>query len=204
MRISRSSLEERGWRYMKVLYDGLLLYHGSYCEVSHPKLEKCSKHKDFGQGFYLTSSREQAESFLRTSIIKAVNRGDADIKQDYGFLSVYTVEAPESLGYRLFEDADTEWLHCIAAHRKKGFFPELECAMAGYDVIIGKIANDQTNMTLTAYLAGTFGPVGDETADRFCISQLIPQRLKDQYCFRTEEALRHLRFVKGERVWLRK
>ena len=27
--------------------DGLILYHGSYCEVKEPDLTKCSKAKDF-------------------------------------------------------------------------------------------------------------------------------------------------------------
>lgn len=54
------------------LKDGLVLYHGSYCEVKEPDLAKCAKRKDFGQGFYLTTSKEQAESFLRTSIAKAI------------------------------------------------------------------------------------------------------------------------------------
>ena len=56
---------------MQELVDGLILYHGSYCEVSSPQLSKCAKRKDFGKGFYLTSSREQAVSFIKTSIIKA-------------------------------------------------------------------------------------------------------------------------------------
>ena len=54
------------------LKDGLVLYHGSYCEVKEPDLAKCAKRKDFGQGFYLTTSKEQAESFLRISIAKAI------------------------------------------------------------------------------------------------------------------------------------
>lgn len=62
---------------MRELYDGLILFHGSYCEVSKPDLQRCSARKDFGKGFYLTSSREQAESFLRTAIGKAVAKGDA-------------------------------------------------------------------------------------------------------------------------------
>ena len=54
------------------LSDGLILYHGSYCKVKKPDLAKCAKRKDFGQGFYLTTSKEQAESFLKTSIAKAI------------------------------------------------------------------------------------------------------------------------------------
>ena len=55
---------------MLELKDGFMLYHGSYCEVRKPNLDKCAKRKDFGQGFYLTSSKDQAESFLKTSINK--------------------------------------------------------------------------------------------------------------------------------------
>ena len=34
--------------------------------------------------------------------------------------------------------------------------------MARYDIIAGKIADDATNATLTAYLAGAFGTAGDQ------------------------------------------
>ena len=57
---------------MLELTNGMYLYHGSYCEVSQPDLGMCSKRKDFGRGFYLTTSRDQAISFLKTSIAKAV------------------------------------------------------------------------------------------------------------------------------------
>ena len=60
---------------MLELKDDFVLYHGSYCEVKKPDLAKCAKRKDFGQGFYLTTSKEQAESFLRTSIAKAIAIG---------------------------------------------------------------------------------------------------------------------------------
>lgn len=45
---------------MQELIDGLLLYHGSYCEVKQPDLLESAKYKDFGQGFYITSSKKQA------------------------------------------------------------------------------------------------------------------------------------------------
>ena len=140
---------------MLELKDGFVLYHGSYCEVKAPDLGKCAKRKDFGQGFYLTTSKEQAESFLRTSIVKAIATGT------------------------------------------------IEREMAKYDIIAGKIADDATNATLTAYLAGVFGTAGDKVADDFCIKQLLPNKLKDQYCFKTEAAIKCLKFVKGEKIWLK-
>ena len=67
--------------YMQGITNGLLLYHGSYCEVPVPDLKKCAKQKDFGQGFYLTTSREQAVRFLNTAISKAKAIGIIDEKQ---------------------------------------------------------------------------------------------------------------------------
>ncbi len=147
---------------MLELKDGLILYHGSYCEVKEPDLGKCAKRKDFGQGFYLTTSKDQAESFLKTSIVKA-----------------------------------------MAAHRKKKLFTEVEGEMEKYDVIVGKIADDATNSTLTAYLAGVFGTAGEKEADDFCIKQLLPNKLKNQYCLKTEAAIECLKFLEGEKIWLK-
>ena len=77
--------------YMQGITNGLLLYHGSYCEVPVPDLKKCAKQKDFGQGFYLTTSREQAVRFLNTAISKAKAIGIIDEKQSFGVVSVYKV-----------------------------------------------------------------------------------------------------------------
>ena len=40
----------------------ITLYHGSYIAVSSPLVKVGRKMVDFGQGFYLTKLREQAES----------------------------------------------------------------------------------------------------------------------------------------------
>ena len=74
---------------MLELKAGFVLYHGSYCEVKEPNLAKCAKRKDFGQGFYLTSSKEQAESFLRTSIVKAIATGTIEEGQNFGYISTF-------------------------------------------------------------------------------------------------------------------
>ena len=78
------------------LKDGLVLYHGSYCEVKEPDLAKCAKRKDFGQEFYLTTSKEQAESFLRTSIAKAIATGTIEEGQKFGYISTFEIGLPQS------------------------------------------------------------------------------------------------------------
>lgn len=188
---------------MLELKDGFIFYHRSYCGVKEPDLTQCAKRKDFGQGFYLTTSKEQAANFLKTAIVKAVAAGKIQENQNYGYISTFELQLSRKLEIHIFEKADVDWLHCIAAHRKKKLFVEVEHDMEKYDVIAGKIADDATNATLTAYLAGAFGTIGGKEADAFCIKQLLPNKLKDQYCFKTKAAIECLKFVEGEKVWLK-
>ncbi len=189
---------------MIILDDTTTLYHGSYCEVKSPDLNKCKKGKDFGRGFYLTSSKEQAINFVKSSILKASSAGLIDDEQNYGFVSMFKPKQIEKLNIHIYHDADSEWLHCIAAHRKKDVYQELIKELEVYDIVGGKIADDLTNITLVTYINGAFGKVGSEEADKICISRLLPERLKDQFCFRTDKSLEHLEFVESEKIWLNK
>lgn len=123
---------------MQKLVNGLILYHGSYCEVRNPQLEKCAKRKDFGKGFYLTTSRAQALSFLKTALAKAAAGGLIEQEQGYGVISTFKINLKHNLSSFIFPDANAEWLHCIAAHRKRNSFTEIQHEMAQYDVIAGK------------------------------------------------------------------
>lgn len=185
------------------LHDGLVLYHGNYIEGESPDLSKCRRFKDFGRGFYLTTSLKQAESFVRLSVRKAYDAGIPEAVMSRGYVSKYVFG--ESVSPTLctleFQDAVPEWLACIVAHRRHRSFPDIVQQYAGYDVIAGKIADDQTNITLALYMEGGYGQVGSSKAVRACIDQLMPEHLKDQFCFRTVKALSGLRYVGSENVW---
>lgn len=186
---------------MQKLTDGMLLYHGSYCEVSMPELSKCAGYKDFGKGFYLTSSKEQAEKFIGTALKKAKSQGVISEEQSYGVISAFEFHSKGCLAEFIYYDADVCWLHCVVGHRKENTFPEVVCEMRKYDIIGGKIADDATNFTILTYLAGAYGTIGSKEADEFCVSRLLPERLKDQYCFRTEKALKSIIFAGSEQIW---
>lgn len=186
---------------MLEMSDGMLLYHGSYCEVKVPELEKCADFKDFGKGFYLTSSRKQAENFINTSLKKAKARGIIAEDQSYGLISTFCYRRRECVTEFIFRDADADWLHCVVGHRKANTFPDIVKEMKKYDIIAGKIADDATNVTILTYLIGAYGTVGSREADDFCIGRLLPERLKNQFCFRTDEGLKCLSFVGSERIW---
>ena len=74
--------------------------------------------------------------------------------------------------------------------------------MKDYDVVSGKIANDDTNATILAYMGNLYGSMGSEQADKMCISLLLPEGLQDQFCFRSEKAIYTLEFLKSEKVSL--
>ena len=185
---------------IKKLSEGMLLYHGIYCAVDAPDLEKCSLYKDFGRGFYLTSDLDQAEAFAKISTAKAKRNGIIEDRQRYGFVSTFVLSDTSDLNVQKYEDADKEWLRIIIKNRIKS-----ENAIADEsspDIIAGKIANDNTNATLIAYMSGLYGEIGSEAAEDMCISLLLPERLKDQYCFRTQKAIDSLEFKGKDKIWI--
>ncbi len=185
---------------MNQLKDGIVLYHGSYCVVEKPDLNKCALYKDFGQGFYLTTSKEQAKSFAKISATKAKSKNIIPFSEKFAYISIFKVSDVDSLKTFSFETANVEWLHCIVFHRRNGTFPDIKKSMQKYDVISGKIANDDTNATILAYMGNVFGTMGSEQADKMCISLLLPDRLQDQFCFRSDKAISRLEFLKYEIV----
>lgn len=185
------------------LTEGVILYHGSYCGVQKADLNRCRKFKDFGKGFYLTTDKKQAENFSLLSARRAIAAGEIDPLQNYGFISIFQFKNNEDLKIKIYPDADTDWLHCVVGHRRPNLFNSEITELETFDVIGGKIANDDTNATILAYMAGTFGRTGSAQADNICISLLLPDRLKDHYCFRSDKALNSLTWIGQEKIWMR-
>lgn len=185
------------------LVDGTTLYHGSYVPITSPDLGKCAPGKDFGRGFYLTTDRKQAEGFIRTSLKKARRIGAVSAEQSYGFVSTFVVRQPEELATFEFSTADEAWLKYVARNRRSELSNVLsrgkETLVDYADIIIGKVANDATNAVITAYLSGLYGNVATDSAARIAVGLLLPERLTDQLCFKTDKALSHLAFQEAQR-----
>ena len=92
------------------------------------------------------------------------------------------------------------WLHCVASHRRPTLSVDWAAEWQDYDILAGKVANDRTNPTITAYLAGLFGEVGSMRADEQCVSMLMPENLENQICLRTPAALACISFEGSEKV----
>lgn len=186
-----------------MLANAQLLYHGSYAAVRSIDLSQCSPQKDFGRGFYLTDDGEQARRFIPTSLKKARAIGSVTQDQRHGFVSVFRVNLDPDLTVFEFPGADAQWLRFVSSNRRAHLASRIERSLdrrLNYaDVIIGKIANDTTNTVITTYLNGLYGPVGSSLAERTAIGLLLPDRLKEQYCFRTGLAVACLELVEVDR-----
>ena len=148
----------------------MILYHGSNVEVRQPKLLGGQRPLDFGPGFYTTSDLEQASKWAeRTARIR---------KAGSPLVSVYEadVDAVSELKVLSFDSPDREWLRFVAANRRSLIEND------GWDVVSGPVANDQTMPTLMLFLDGLL------TEDE-AIARLLPQKLKDQFVFKTTPAL---------------
>lgn len=185
-----------------IIDENTIFYHGSYKIVDEPDLSQRKKGKDFGQGLYLTTSKTQAVKFVKSAIKKAVLDGLIPKNTKVGYVSQYKVKTVEGLKIFEFKNVDMEWLHCVVGHRKKESLPGIITKYRNYDVICGKIANDDTNLVITAYIEGLYGEIGSGKADEMAISFLEPDNLKDQVCYRTQKALDSLEFVESESVMI--
>lgn len=182
--------------------DKIILYHGSFCVVQNPDLSRCAAGKDFGKGFYLTTSKAQAQKFVATSIKKAITQKVLATQPSRGYVNAYEFTPSENLSLHEFKNADISWLHCVVSHRKQGCIPGEFEKWIGYDLICGKIANDQTNTVIAAFLDGIYGPIDSDRAAELAISFLEPENPINQWCFRSPKALRCLKFLSAEEVVL--
>ena len=170
---------------------GVTLYHASYKPIEVIDLSVCRKRNDFGQGFYLTTNREQAEKFVRTSILKS----GQSLRS--GYVNIYRLRDLQGLKCHEFLTADEEWLHCVCSFRRMDLFPDAIGEWESCDVLIGKIANDETMTTITIYLQNGYGEVGTDDAVKTAINTLKPQRLHDQVCLKTEKSLSKVQFLEA-------
>lgn len=186
---------------MMNLREGCFLYHGSYIDIPEIDLTQCRSGLDFGKGFYLTSSFEQARNYVRLSVAKAKRMGiiPEQFSFEDGQISVYQFHYDPNLLIHYFPEANEEWLHFVAANRSLHLFFGLLRKYQTTDIIVGKIADDQTARTLQQYTREYFGIPGTKEADEAAIRQLLPDRLQDQLCFRTEDAIHNLHFIRSER-----
>lgn len=171
--------------------DGIFVYHGSYTKIEKIDLSLSRPNKDFGKGFYVTTDKKQAIKFAKL----VAKRNDK--KRCY--VNCYKILDFNKLKVKEFKNTNSDWLNCVVGFRDNKY-NDLASKYVDYDVIIGKIADDETSLVINAYLAGVYGDVASKFACDTAIRLLKPNVLKDQLCFRSNTAIKKLKFISCEEI----
>lgn len=160
---------------------GKLLYHGSNMKVDKPMLLKGQRALDFGAGFYLTSSYEQAMKWAKT-VTRRRGNGQA-------IVNIYDLDEQRlaTLYVLRFNTADGDWLDYVVKNRRG------QAVVGDYDVVIGPVANDSTLPVIDDYMSGNY-------TKEEAVRRLLPQNLTDQYALKSTEALVALTYKEGDNV----
>ena len=142
------------------------VYHASMMRVEHPDVEHSRKFLDFGQGFYVTTLREQAVKYAQ----RFIRRGRE------AWLNIYDLnDSFMDYPVKVFEKYDETWLdfvtECRAGH-----------SVGDYDLIRGGIANDRVFRTVDLFFAG------DITKEE-ALRRLLFEHPNDQLCIRSQKLL---------------
>ena len=167
----------------------MILYHGSNIEVSAINLSRCTKYKDFGQGFYMTSIKQQACEWA----IKVTRRFDSGKP----VLNMYEFsDKSENLKSLVFSEPDEKWATFVINNRNRDFSDHnnvLSNHDCKYDFVHGLVANDDISAILDTFLMGVL-PMSELP------NALVYKQLNDQYSFHTPQALAALQFLRSETV----
>lgn len=159
------------------------IYHGSIEKVETPEIRVSNRTLDYGQGFYVTSSYEQAEAWVK--------RRMDEKKMTRGYVCVYELNETliKELNTLIFESPTEEWVDFVMMNRtQKGYVHD-------YDIVFGPVANDRVYAAFALYEGGLINK-------QALIAELKAYKLIDQYLFHTEQALNALNFIEAKEVVL--
>ena len=151
------------------------LYHGSNTKIEKIDLSKCRPYKDFGQGFYLTEIREQAEKMAsRTAHIYEGEPIVTEFEFDESALT--------KLSVKQFEGPNEEWALFVLANRSK----ENQQPTHSYDIVIGPVADDDIAQLFRNFNDGYINLT-------MLVEGLKYKKVSSQYFFHTEDAIKYLK-----------
>ena len=161
----------------------ITLFHGSNVPVASPLVRLGRRKVDFGQGFYLTRFRHQADSWaIIIAERKGLNAQPTVTKYSFDY------DAVLSAGYhvKVFKNYDIEWLKYVVDCRKGGVLQQQ------YDMVEGGVANDNVIDTVEDYENGII------TAEQ-ALGQLKYKAVNHQICILNQAIVdKHLSFISSE------
>ena len=150
------------------------LYHGTIVPFKHIDVSRGKGRRDFGRGFYLAVSAEQAIGMMHKKFREALSRR-RDAREGDFEKTLYRIrlrpDVVETLNVKVFPVADLEWLDFILMCRSSDGTPH------DYDLVLGPTADDDTMMALKFYRDGAYGMPGTDAAKRLLLQVLETENL---------------------------
>ncbi|MDR0605191.1 MAG: DUF3990 domain-containing protein [Bacteroidales bacterium] len=153
------------------------VFHGSYTAIDKINLSKCQPKRDFGQGFYVTKIRSQAEYWA-----KRKDRKTKGVVTEFDFHE-YAYRY-EKLKLLRFDGYSEEWLDFIMLNRAN----EQKEQAHDYDIVEGPVADDAVTRRIFEYLR-------EDLTKRQFLEELKFKKPTHQICFCTVQALLMLTFI---------
>ena len=147
------------------------VFHGSAIEVKEPEIRIGKFTKDFGEGFYCTKLKRQAQRWA--------------MRKETPTISIYEYTPDKTLSICDFKSMTDEWLNFIVDCRNG--------VPHNYDIVIGAMANDQIFNYIEDFIAGVI------TREQFWVLAKFKYPTH-QINFCTEAALQCLTFYACEEV----
>lgn len=158
------------------------LYHGSNQVIDKIDLKRGRRGKDFGQGFYLSADRHQAQLMAE----RTVDREEVGepVVMVYDFDETLLYKSSDGLKVKIFEGYTIEWAEFIIKNRSNGTSHQAH----DYDIVYGPIADDKVGLQISRYNLKYISM-------KELIKQLSFLRPTFQYFFGSEKALGLLKTI---------
>lgn len=151
------------------------LYHGSNISIDRIDLMHGRRGKDFGQGFYLSADKEQAQLMAE----RTVDREESGKPTIMTYLFDDSIlHDSNDLKIKIFEGYSIEWAEFIMMNRQN----KSPIQAHDFDIVYGPIANDKVGLQISRYQL-RYIPMEE------LIRQLSFIRPTFQYFFGTEQAI---------------
>ncbi len=155
-----------------------ILYHGTISVIDKVDVSAGRSRKDFGKGFYMAVSKEQAIGMMHKKYREALRRSKSPISHD-ACKHLYEIELDsevvKTLDIKVFSNPDLEWLDFVLMCRSIGGMPH------DYDMVIGATADDDTALSLRLYEQEVYGAKGSDEAKSILLRNLEVENLGIQY-----------------------
>lgn len=158
------------------------LYHGSNIVVDNPEITKGKPYKDFGQGFYLSDTIEQAKEMAQR-VVERVGADQIPVVSTFEFDE--SVMRDGSLKVKRFDTYTEEWAEFVMRNRDR----KTPQPYHNYDIVYGPIADDGVVRQMRRY------EMGDITLKELMQELQYPPKITFQYFFGSEKALEKLKFL---------